>query len=152
MGQSKDGDRGQCGIPSKKYSSITDEKLLLNSELGVDSKEIESDKMEMMLNPSKSQIEVHGAEGSYLMERSKWPTLMLPSENLTQEGENMGDLTQEESLTSLENIIVETDGVITLMGEKQALRDNQDLRTSQDLGGIIYKEQEEEDLMDNISM
>jgi len=83
MGQSKDGDRGQCGIPSKKYSSITDEKLLLNSELGVDSKEIESDKMEMMLNPSKSQIEVHGAEGSYLMERSKWPTLMLPSENLT---------------------------------------------------------------------
>jgi hypothetical protein len=64
----------------------------------------------------------------------------------------MGDLTQEESLTSLDNIIVETDGVVTLMGEKQALRDNQDLRTSQDLGGIIYKEQEEEDLMDNISM
>lgn len=48
------------------------------------------------LKPNSSQIVVHGREGQYLMDKSKWPELKLPlAVTNCEEGEG---LTQEESL------------------------------------------------------
>jgi hypothetical protein len=58
----------------------------------------ESVKTSTLMPTSDSQIVVHGREGPYLMDKARWPSLILPSE---QEGEKdgMGELTQEDSMT-----------------------------------------------------
>jgi len=56
-------------------------------------RELESDPI-----PSKSQFLIHSTEGRYLMDKCKWPTLTLPKEQLSQEEESLGDLTQETAI------------------------------------------------------
>ena len=58
-----------------------------------------------ILIPDASQIMVHGREGEYLMDKSKWPKLLLPGEKEVQESEEGEGLTQEDSLiSSKENV------------------------------------------------
>ena len=49
---------------------------------------------------SDSKILVHGREGSYLMDKCKWPKLTIPIEKEVQVTKEMEGLTQEESLMS----------------------------------------------------
>ena len=49
---------------------------------------------------SDSKILVHGREGNYLMDKCKWPKLIIPIEKEVQTTEEMEVLTQEESLMS----------------------------------------------------
>ena len=55
---------------------------------------------EELLIPNESQFVVHGREGRYLMEKSKWPKLMLASETNAPDSEGVEVLTQEETLVS----------------------------------------------------
>lgn len=91
LGQSNDGDGGQRGSSPNKSHDNTNE--LLQSVLGDENKKTETDKMEMELCPSESQMIVHGSHGSFLMEKSWWPSLKLRSEKPVLGGENLGELT-----------------------------------------------------------
>jgi hypothetical protein len=50
------------------------------------------------LTPKDSQFVVHGRDGSYLMDKSKWTKLDLPSEKILQDNEGVEGFTQEDSL------------------------------------------------------
>lgn len=58
-----------------------------------DPKEAEAHKSNLVFNP-ESQCIVHGYDGPFVMDKSKWPTLTLPKEI-----EPTEELTQEDSLT-----------------------------------------------------
>jgi hypothetical protein len=69
---------------------------------------IDGDSVEIPINPSEGEINlvpsndqhivVHGRDGCYLMDKNKWPKLVIPSEVM--EIELIEVLTQEESLIS----------------------------------------------------
>lgn len=53
---------------------------------------------EQVMRRSESQMIVHGADGAYLMEKSRWPTLKLASDDM--ESDPVESMTQEPSLVS----------------------------------------------------
>lgn len=78
-----------------------------------------------------NQIVVHGIEGPYLMDKSKWPILTLP-----EEGESIEGLTQEDALVGK----VSSD-----------IRGGDKSTPSRELGGSLSLQSNEEDMMGNIS-
>lgn len=55
------------------------------------------------LQADHSTFVVHGREGPYLMEKNRWPKLLLPNESESQEGEPVEVLTQDDSVVHLPN-------------------------------------------------
>ena len=56
--------------------------------------------LEEPLIPNDSHLVLHGRDGSYLMDKAKWPNLLLPSKMSVPDSEGVEVLTQEESLLS----------------------------------------------------
>lgn len=83
-----------------------------------------------------SQFIVHGIDGPYLMEKNRWPNLILPEE--TMEG-----LTQEESLVDKDNLKKGSEGKGSLARELEAL--------PKENSGGVKMHTTEEDIMDSIS-
>lgn len=87
-------------LRSTKSGGKSLEPTRITKEVGTgleDSQTNKEDQNEPEPIPVESQFVVHGAEGAYLMDKNKWPKLLLALE--TQEGEAMESLTQEESIT-----------------------------------------------------
>ena len=59
--------------------------------------------------PNEHQYVVSVAEGKFLMEKSRWPKLILAFDNSGHDGEPMEVLTQEESLVSQKVMVTNTD-------------------------------------------
>jgi hypothetical protein len=73
------------------------------------------------LGPSESQFVVHGRDGSYLMNKCRWPKLDLPSGSILQDSEGVEGLTHEESLVILSPNLGGTDSQHSLvMGKEKA--------------------------------
>lgn len=53
--------------------------------------------MEVKLIPNENQYVVSWRDRSYLMDKSRWPSLKLPSETMIETGEPMEGLTQEDN-------------------------------------------------------
>lgn len=86
-------------------------------------------------NDVNSQIRVHGRDGPYLMDKSKWPQLKLPVESKNIGGEPAEELTQEDSLVNKDSNLLKT-----------GLNGNQ--RSSNIMEGASLMD--EEDVMDRI--
>lgn len=97
-----------------------------------------------VLIPNDSQFVVHGREGSYLMDKSKWPNLCLPDESNNAATEAVEALTQEESLVS-------PTGEISVLSPPESLLKNNTAGWSQIQMDHSIVSLFEEDLMDTIS-
>jgi hypothetical protein len=64
--------------------------LSITSDQGTKFQGDKFDKSEEELSPNESQVIVLGAEGRYLMDKNKCPSLALPSKTVIQEGESLG--------------------------------------------------------------
>ncbi|XP_066362446.1 uncharacterized protein [Miscanthus floridulus] len=74
---------------------------------------------ESILIPSDTQLLVHGADGDYLMEKDKWPKLLLASE--VQDSEPIESLTQEGVLFSENQIGFTTETLTTVPGSEEMI-------------------------------
>lgn len=111
---------------------IANQRIELNTTQKGAASEPESETKESPLMPSESQMVVHGAEGAYLMEKSKWPKLILADE--CREDDPIETLTQEFAIS-----------------EDTGSPVNKKLRAVISVMGSDIVELEAEDLMDNVS-
>lgn len=113
---------------------------VINSDAGV-----HTDKETEILGNEK-QFVVHGADGPFLMDKSKWPKLVISTETNSQDVEGLGELTQEESLSALL-------GNTTQPGEEEekGKRNSDTTGMGQEWANNSVFQLEEEDLMDYLS-
>ena len=99
--------------------------------------------------PNEHQYVVSSAEGKFLMEKSRWPKLILASDKSGHDGEPMEVLTQEKSLVSQKVTVTNTDKSCEEQAHKVQL--SPDMGTKEGFQPTLELSAKE-DLMDNISV